>query len=176
MARFVALIRGINVGGNSRVPMATLRAIFEDAGCEWVVTVLNSGNVIFSAENAPDATSLEGRIMAETGVFTRVLVVAAARLRGIVKAMPYTGDESKLVITFMHSVPTSIERPDASELAPELLQIGPDAVYQWLPDGVSNSKLKPAFWKRMPSETTARNLRTAKKLLELVDAHDYNQL
>ena len=172
MARSVALIRGINVGGNSRVPMATLRAIFQDAGCERVATVLNSGNVIFSAEKAPDAASLEARIMAETGVATRVLVVAAARLRRIVEAMPYTGDESNLVIAFMHSVPTSIERPDASELAPELLQIGPDAVYQSLPDGVSNTKLKPAFWKRMPPETTARNLRTAKKLLELVEAHD----
>jgi uncharacterized protein (DUF1697 family) len=166
MPRRVALLRGINVGGNSKVPMATLRAIFAELGCTDVATVLNSGNVVFSGEVTAEA--LEKRIAEETGVSSRVLLVDGPRLAKIAQAMPFEGDESQLLITLMGSVPASVDRPSAEELAPEQLQVGPDAVYSLMPNGISNSKLKPAFWKQFPAEATGRNLRTVKKLVELL--------
>lgn len=166
MSRFVALVRGINVGGNSKVPMPVLRSIFEELGFTEVATLINSGNVVFTAKAAPRAETIEKRIAEETGVTTRVLVVSGSRLRAIEAAMPFEGDESRLLVLFMGSVPTGVEIPDG--LGDELIQIGPDAVYQWLPDGVSKSNIKPAFWKQFPPETTGRNIRTVRKLIGML--------
>ena len=162
MMRSVALLRGINVGPTTKVPMATLRALFEAAGATDVVTVLNSGNVVFSG--SVDVPELLDAIRAATGVKTHLLVVPGEQFRRIAAAFPYEGDESRLVVAFMPTVP-AVELPDVS---PELISLGDEAVYQSLPDGVSKTKLTPAFWKQFPPETTARNLRTVKKLLALL--------
>lgn len=162
MTRSVALLRGINVGPTTKVPMPLLRTLFEAAGATDVVTVLNSGNVVFSG--SVDVPALLARIRAETGVQTHLLVVPGARLRRIAAGFPFDGDESRLVVAFMPTVPV-VELPD---VAPELIALGKEAVYQSLPDGVSKTKLRPAFWKQFPPETTARNLRTVKKLVELL--------
>jgi len=163
MTRSVALLRGINVGPTTKVPMALLRELFAEAGATDVVTLLNSGNVVFSG--SVDAPALLSRIRSATGVPTHLLVVPADQLRRIAAAFPYDGDESRLVIAFMPTVPV-VELP--SDLDPELISLGEEAVYQSLPDGISKTKLTPAFWKRFPPETTARNLRTVKKMLELL--------
>ena len=162
MTRSVALLRGINVGPTTKVPMALLRELFESAGATDVVTVLNSGNVVFSG--SVDVPALLARIRVETGVQTHLLVVPGEQLRRIAAAFPYEGDESRVVVAFMPSVP-SVELPD---LSPELISLGEEAVFQSLPDGVSKTKLTPAFWKQFPPETTARNLRTVKKLVALL--------
>ena len=163
MTRSVALLRGVNVGPTTKVPMPVLRSLFEEAGATDVVTVLNSGNVVFSG--SVDAPGLVEAIRAATGVPTHLLVIPADRVARIAAAFPYEGDESRLVIAFMPSVPP-VTLP--TDLAPELISLGAEAVYQSLPDGVSKTKLKPAFWKQFPPETTARNLRTVKKLLALL--------
>lgn len=159
----MALLRGVNVGPTTKVPMATLRELFAEAGATDVVTLLNSGNVVFSGD--VDVPALLARIREQTGVQTHLLVIGGADFRRIVEAFPFEGDESRLVIAFMPSVP-EVELPD---VAPELIALGEDAVYQSLPDGISNTRLTPAFWKQFPPETTARNLRTANKLLALLD-------
>jgi len=168
MSRFVALLRGINVGQTTKVPMAVLRELVEATGATEVSTLLNSGNVVFSASAAPSATALESAIAASTGVSTRVVILDASRLRRIVEAMPFEGDLSRLTIGFMDAAPSSIDLPDAEKLAPEQFFLGKDACYQSLPDGVSKTKLKSSFWKQFPPETTVRNLRTAQKLVELL--------
>jgi uncharacterized protein (DUF1697 family) len=162
MSRSVALLRGINVGPTTKVPMAVLKRLFMEAGATDVVTLLNSGNVVFSG--SVDVPALLKRIRAETGVPTHLLVVPGEQFRRIAAAFPFDGDASRLVVAFMPAVP-SVELPD---VAPELIALGKEAVYQSLPNGISNTKLKPAFWKQFPPETTARNLRTVKKLLALL--------
>ena len=168
MSRFVALLRGINVGPTTKVPMAVLRELIEAAGASDVVTLLNSGNVVFSARSAPNAATLEKAISTATGVSTRVVILDAARFRRIVAAMPFEGDLSRLTIGFMDVAPTSLSLPDPAQLAPEEFFLGEDACYQSLPDGVSKTRLKPSFWKQFPPETTVRNLRTAQKLVEML--------
>jgi uncharacterized protein (DUF1697 family) len=164
MSRSIALLRGINVGGNSKVPMAVLREVFAEAGCTDVTTLINSGNIVFSGDAT--AADIEKRVMDATGVSTRVVILSAKRLAAILDAMPFEGEESKLAIWFMNTVPTDVVVPEGLE--PELIQIGPDAVYAWLPDGFAGTKLKPSFWKQFPPEATARNVRTVRKLLALV--------
>lgn len=165
MTRSVALLRGINVGPTTKVPMALLRELFAEAGATDVTTVLNSGNVVFSG--SVDVPELLARIRSATGVPTHVLVVDAATFRRVAAAMPFDGDESKLTITFMPSVPAHVDIPE--DIEPELIHVGAEAVYQSFPNGISNTKLKPAFWKQFPPESTARNLRTVSKLLALLD-------
>lgn len=165
MTRSVGLLRGINVGPTTKVAMATLKALFAEAGAADVVTLLNSGNVVFSG--SVDASALLARIREETGVPTHLLILGAAEFRRVAAAMPFEGDESKLTITFMPSVPAHVDIPEGIE--PELIHVGAEAVYQSFPSGISNTKLKPSFWKQFPVESTARNLRTVTKLLALLD-------
>lgn len=163
MTRSVALLRGINVGPTTKVPMASLRTLFAEAGATDVTTLLNSGNVVFSG--SVDAAALERRVADETGVSTRIVIVESARLIRIAAAMPFAGDDSHLVIAFMSRVP-SVDIP--SDLAPEQFALGADAAYQHCPLGISRSKLGSAFWKQFPPETTARNVRTVSKLIALL--------
>ena len=166
MSRYVALVRGINVGGgNTRVPMGVLKEIFGELGCSEVSTYINSGNVVFTASKVPTAASIEKRIFEETGVPARVIVLTGEKLRRIADAMPFEGDESRLLVSFMGEVPT-VELP--ADIEPEQIHLGAEAVYQWMPAGVSQSKLKPSFWKQFPPETTRRNIRTVRKLLDLL--------
>lgn len=164
-SRYVALLRGINVGGNKKVPMPVLRAIVEEKYSD-VSTLINSGNVVFTADTAPDAAWLKSRIKDETGVDAAVLMLSGAQLRSIAEKMPYDGDPAKIAVMFMEKVPTGIPIPE--DLAPELIDFGQHAVYQWLPNGFSGTTLKPSFWKQFPPETTGRNWNTVQKLLALL--------
>ncbi len=168
MTRHVALLRGINVGGNSKVPMPVLRAIFEERYTD-VVTLINSGNVVFDAAEAVDVEWLKSRVEHETGVRAHMLVMEASRFRSIADAMPFEGDGSRMLVTFMPAVPASIDVP---ELDGEFIQVGPHAVYQSLPDGILSTKLTPAFWKQFPPEQTGRNWNTVQKMLALLPEHE----
>ncbi|HEX4818117.1 MAG TPA: DUF1697 domain-containing protein [Nonomuraea sp.] len=89
--RYVALLRGINVGGNNTVPMAGLRKVFEDAGHTDVRTYINSGNVVFDAPQARPAVlarHLEEAVRREFAVRTRILVLGGDRVRRIAAGLP----------------------------------------------------------------------------------------
>ena len=73
-------------------------------------------------------------------------------------------DGSKAFVTFVTSMPASLELPDANVLAPELLAVGPAAVYQWMPDGSLQTRVPKSFWKQFDTPVTARNWNTAGKL------------
>lgn len=168
--RWVALLRGVNVGTSTRVPMAHLRSMVEQLGGSDVVTYVNSGNVVFTM--AGDARTVMGelvrRIHSELGVGTAAVTVDATTFARIVDGMPFTGDDpAKLGVMFMDSVPASIEEPPG--LAPERIALGSHAVYLDLPNGFGKSKLTPAWSKKhLPADATARNWRTVLKLQELL--------
>lgn len=145
--------------------MALLRTLFAESGATEVVTMLNSGNVVFSG--TVDVAAVERRVATEAGVSTSILVIDAARFRRIAAAFPFSGDESRLTVTFMAEVPAAVSIPD--HLGSEQICVGTEAVYQSIPDGISTTRLTPAFWRQFGREATARNLRTVKKLLALLE-------
>lgn len=160
--RHVALLRGINVGTSTRLPMADLRAIVEEAGGTNVATYLQSGNVVFTGQL--DAAALEAAIP----VKTRVLILTAAEFRAIAAENPLlevATDPSRGVVTFFDRVP-SIDIPEGLE--PEVAVLGTRALYQWCPDGISKSKLPAAFYRSLGPIATARNLRTVDALLGML--------
>jgi uncharacterized protein (DUF1697 family) len=172
--KYVLLLRGINVNPSTRVAMSELRELVTEAGYSGVRTLLQSGNVILESSAAPDVPALDRAIASRTGVNSRGLVLDAARFRRIVAAFPLgdvTLDESKALITFVDRMPDAdtVARLSEAELAPERLVLGADAVYQWLPDGVLATKLPPKFARQFGENATARNLRTAKRIVALLD-------
>jgi len=173
--RYVVLLRGINVNPSTKVAMSNLRELVGELGHRNVRTLLQSGNVILDSASAPSAAELDAAIFARTGVQSRVVVLSLSSFRELAEANPLlaAGDDlSKLVVTFLDALidPASISRPPDAELAPERLVITSRAIYQWCPDGILQSKLKPAWWKQLAPLATARNVRTVNRILEAANA------
>ena len=136
MTRYVALLRGINVGTAKSVAMSDLRECFESLGFENVHTLLRSGNVVFDSSSPVSHSSLETAIAAATGVSAGVVVMDAATFRGIVDENPLSDaatDPSRALIYFLDAVPddSGLGRPSDDDLLPERLTFGPNAIYQW---------------------------------------------
>ncbi|GAA4149248.1 DUF1697 domain-containing protein [Leifsonia shinshuensis] len=172
----VGLIRGINVGGNARVAKADLAAAFEAAGFEDVVTLLQSGNVVFRSSGAPtaeQAQAVAAALAQSSAVDAGVVLLAEERFRRIAADNPLldvSDDDSRLVVTFLdHDLPDGVRAPDDAELAPEVVRLGDRAVYQWSPLGVSKSVLPAAFWRSLGPVATGRNQRTVARILAELD-------
>ncbi len=88
MKTYVLLLRGINVGGNNRVEMAVLRQVLERSGYERVETYINSGNVIFNADNIPKANELQELLKTTFGLDIPVLVMPGEMITNIAAAIP----------------------------------------------------------------------------------------
>jgi uncharacterized protein (DUF1697 family) len=175
MARKVALLRGINVGRNNRLPMPRLRELMESLGYENVETLLQSGNVAFASGAA--ASESERRIAEalrkQDGLEVPVLVRTRAQLAAVVKRNPLRDHASN---PKLHHVVFLSERPDAKRVRavdperyrPELFAQHGREIYVWWPDGAHRAKLTHGFWERTLGVTaTARNWNTVEKLLEL---------
>jgi uncharacterized protein (DUF1697 family) len=174
LPKYVALLRGINVGGANRLSMSDLRDVFDRLGYVDARTLLQSGNVVFSSPRRlgpTDATAIERELAATTKAHARVLVLSAARFLAIEAANPLleiADNPSLMAITFVEALPSTIDRPDAAALAPEQLVIGPDAIYQWSPFGISKSRIPPRFWTQFGPANTTRNWNTVEKIAALL--------
>ncbi len=167
MTVYVALLRGINVGTAKQVPMEQLKAAYAGLGLTDVRTHLRSGNVVFGADVRPDPAALEVAVEHATGVSSRVLVLSRDQLHRIAQDCPLTHvatDDARLVVGFTSAPPDATNAPDPASLAPEQLVVGERAIYQWCPDGVSKSRVPPAFWRGVAPLVTARNWRTVTAL------------
>jgi uncharacterized protein (DUF1697 family) len=178
VARDVALLRAINVGGRNRVPMADLRELVEGLGCERVATHLQSGNLLFDgAGTAPEeiADGIERGIEARLGLNIRVLVRTRDELAAIVAANPLSElaeDPARHLVTFLSEAPDAqrVDAIDPAFCSPDVFVAHGREIHAWYPDGVRNTKLTNAFWeKRLGVTGTARNWNTVTRLLELAD-------
>ncbi|MGI5446105.1 DUF1697 domain-containing protein [Streptomyces sp. CA-243310] len=176
--KYAALLRGINVGGNKKVPMAELRQVLEDLGHQDVRTYLQSGNAVFgSAERDTTALAraLEAAIEAHFGFRVPCLVVDGDHLRAVVDACPFPAAElegRQLHATFCSEQPGEerFSAIDAPAYLPEEFRVGDRVVYLHTPDGLGRSKLadvlaRPAVVKGL--DVTTRNWNTVVKLVEL---------
>jgi uncharacterized protein (DUF1697 family) len=173
MAKYVALLRGINVGGKNKLPMADLRARFESLGHTDVSTFIQSGNVIFTAARSVTSRSLETAIATEFGFEISVVLRTPSELATVVKANPFTRvDISKLHVGFMAAKPAAaaVAKLDAERFRPEEFAIRGSELYFHLPDGIGRTKLPGYLDRQLKIPTTVRNWNTVNKLLELASA------
>jgi uncharacterized protein (DUF1697 family) len=173
--RWVALLRGINVGRANRVAMADLRALIAGLGFTDVRTLLNSGNAVFTAaDDAADdpAACIQEALAAELGVAARVIAVTAADLATVVRENTLArvaGEPSRLLVAFL-AQPADRARLIgllARDWAPEALAVGSRSAYLWCADGVSDSRLWQAVSVEVGHAVTSRNWATVLRLVDL---------
>lgn len=180
-ATHVALLRGINVGGNNMVPMAELRAALTASGYSDVSTYIQSGNVLFRSTET-DTTVLEeaiAEVIARTfGIKIDVVVVTRDQLAAVLSANPYPDEPNpKYVhVVFLGAEPDLARLDAARQTAAakgsrDTVTAGDRVLYMHTPDGYGTSELAKALVKLSSSaKGTARNLSTTAKLLALCDA------
>lgn len=175
---YAALLRGINVGGNKKLPMAELRALLTGLGHGDVRTYLQSGNAFFTSEHDDEealAARLRAAIGARFGFDVEVLVRDHDYLQAVVEACPFpaaTLAGKQLHVTYF-SEPVEESRfasLDAAEFLPEEFRLGDRALYLYAPDGLGRSPLAEALARSGPPKgvvATSRNWNTVLKLVEL---------
>ena len=179
MGRFVALLRGINVGGNRKVPMAELRALAEELGWTEPRTYIQSGNLVFGARGkaAGLAERLESGLEERFGFAVPVVVRDERAWRALVKASPWpalTGKDPAHVLAGLAK--DSIRRTAAAELAEraqgaERVALAGGVLWIHYAAGIARSKLTPALLDRCAgSSVTARNWTTVLELESLLAA------
>ncbi len=173
MPRFVALLRGINVGTAKRIAMADLRALLESLGYTQVQTLLNSGNAIFSsgtrASAAKLAQTIHAAIPTSLGVETFVIVKTAPEWAAVVDGNIWTTPDvnpSRLLVTLTQdpAVLNTITALGAMPWTGEKLHIGAHAAYLWCADGILQSKAATALLKGLADAGTTRNWATVLKI------------
>lgn len=175
--RYAALLRGINVGGHGRLPMADLRALLDSLGFQNVTTYLQSGQAAFDAsgDEADTAAAIRAELAARTGTEIDVIVRSHDYLRAVVENCPFDADRytGRQIHAAYASGPLDAERfqvIDPVAFAPERFVLGDRLIYLLLPDGAGRSKLAQRV---LASRTlgrqwaTARNWNTATRLAEL---------
>jgi len=165
----IALLRGINVGRAKRVAMADLRALVESLGYGDVRTLLNSGNVVFTAPAEVNAASrIEQSLPTRLGVSARVIVITAAELAAIVAAnslLEISTDPSRLLVSVLANKAdrTRLEPLLKQDWAPDALAVGERAAYAWCAAGMA-SQLAEAIGRVLRGAATTRNWATILKL------------
>jgi uncharacterized protein (DUF1697 family) len=176
MATFVALLRGINVGGKTIVSMPELKSLFSSMGFEEVSTYIQSGNVVFNSpedEGQGLAPGIEERIADAFGVNITVLLRTPAELAEIAGSNPFLGREAdltKLHVVFLSGppAPDAVGELDPRRSPPDEFSVRGREIYLHLPNGAGRSKLTiDYFEKRLGVRATARNWKTLTKLVEL---------
>jgi uncharacterized protein (DUF1697 family) len=176
--KYVALLRGINVGRHQRLAMADLRELLTGLGYADVRTHLQSGNAIFTAPSFnPEklARNIEKGINDRLELRVRCMVRSRDELRTVVAGNPFpqaAADGAKMLALFLSGQPdrTRMKAHDPMELARERIRIGERVIYQWCPDGFLAAPNVSAFVeKHLKVSVTARNWNTVTRLSALMD-------
>ncbi|MDV9175737.1 DUF1697 domain-containing protein [Streptomyces sp. W16] len=175
---YAALLRGINVGGNKKLPMAELRTLLEGLGHGDVRTYLQSGQAVFASGHGDEeslAAELAQAIEKRFGFTVDVIVRDHAYLTAIAENCPFPAAEleaKQLHVTY-YSLPVTEDRfaeLDQPARLPEEFRLGDRALYLYAPEGLGRSRLavelaRPRFTKGLIA--TTRNWNTVLKLVEL---------
>lgn len=178
MTTWIALLRGINVGGHKRVAMADLRDFLGSLGFEHPRTLLQSGNAVFGAATR-SGVALERRLEEEApkalGLETAFFVRDAKEWKAVVAQNPFgneaEGDPARLLVVFLRNEPAAkaVKDLDAAIKGRERVRVRGRHAYIYYPDGAGRSRLTNAVLERHLGTGTARNWNTVLKLAALVE-------
>ena len=183
MARHVALLRGINVGGKNAIPMPALKACFEDAGFADVATYIQSGNVVFDAPSSSQAEltrKIEGILRKAFGHYDASVVVRSrSQMRAIVDRAPtgFGTEPAKFRYDVVFLKPpltakTAIKDVSTKE-GVDRIWAGTGVLYMSRLDSrATQSRLNRVASLPIYKNMTIRNWNTTTKLREILDAED----
>lgn len=169
MTTYIALLRGINVGGNTTFPMTELKAICEAAGFKKVRTYIQSGNVLFESELTEEVIikTLEEAIQVNKQKHIPIIIRSAREMEEVLLRNPFPDalPAQVGVLFLVNKVPNHLFKDVIIEGREEVMVSGRE-IFIHYPDGMGRSKLKfPA----MPEAGTMRNINTVTKLVKLAE-------
>jgi uncharacterized protein (DUF1697 family) len=177
MDRYVALLRGVNVGGKNKIAMKSLAALFSDARCRRVETYIQSGNVVFSADATTAAKAVAAicsAIRQQFGFQTQIVLRSRNEMERIEGANPYFKAGmplDQLHVSFLADAPAAerVALLDPNRSPPDQFTLSGGEIYLYLPNGGGSTKLTNAYFdSKLKTFSTVRNWRTIQKLLEIM--------
>ena len=175
MTRWIALLRGVNVGGGNKIAMPALRVSCEGCGFERVTTYIQSGNLVFDAtgDEASVTSALRKVLTDEHGLKVPVVVRTAREMDRLADSHP--GLQAGIDPKFLHIVfldkkvkQADAGRIDGARFEPDTFDLDGREIYVTYPQGSGRSKLTiDVFEKAFGVTATARNVNTVHKLIEL---------
>ncbi|MFK0523718.1 DUF1697 domain-containing protein [Paenibacillus illinoisensis] len=177
---YVALLRGINVGGNNKINMKQLKETFEQAGMHDVVTYINTGNIIFADHqeriqpNAEISKILEQAITAEFGLEIRVVVRNMEEMQTVLQALPeeWTNDEqAKSDVMFLWDEVNDVSVLDKLPLKPEvgtLIYVTGAILYSVSREDAARSGMNKLVGSSVYKYMTVRNVNTTRQIYKLM--------
>jgi uncharacterized protein (DUF1697 family) len=173
MKTYIALFRGINVGGHNVLPMKNLVALLENVGAQNVKTYVQSGNAVFQSEetSAPMlSNTISATIKKYYGIEPQVLLLEPEEIEKAVGSNPFPEAESEpktLHLFFLSSMP---KNPDFAALESiktnrERFALKDGVFYLHAPDGIGRSKLAANAEKLLDVSMTGRNWRTVSRIM-----------
>ncbi|MEM6779759.1 MAG: DUF1697 domain-containing protein [Planctomycetota bacterium] len=176
MQTWIALFRGINVGGKNALPMAKLRSDLESIKLTNVRSYIQSGNIVFES-NARTASSLQKKIVglveARHGFSAHLLVLQCDSLLDAIQSNPFpdaVADPKSLHFFFLSEPATAADTKamGAARKSNEEFELTDEVFYLHAPDGIGRSKLAANAEKYLGVVATARNYRTVDQLSSLI--------
>ncbi len=176
METWIALLRGINVGGNNLLPMAKLKVDLESLNLKNVRTYIQSGNVVFeSAVKTPPllASKIARKIEQQYGFRPHLLILKREDLLMAIESNPFPAavSDPKTLHFFFFAEPASapdMESLDNAKKPTEQYKLSGRVFYLHAPDGIARSKLAANAEKYLGVIATGRNFRTVEKLAAMV--------
>lgn len=180
MTTYISILRGINVSGQKLIKMDALRKSYEKMGFHSVTTYVQSGNVVFTGNNAkPDelARAITRQIEKDFGFDVPVIVLTVDNLKQIIDSNPFIKDCDKdttfLHVTFLSSKPqkTDFKSIEEKKISGEEICFSDNAVYLYCPNGYGKTKLTNGFLEtKLKVGATTRNWKTTNEILKI--AHE----
>jgi uncharacterized protein (DUF1697 family) len=174
MKTYIALLRGVNVSGQNKIPMAELRDLLSKSGFENVQTYIQSGNVVFQSKDGNSEVienTIQLGIMAHFGFEVPVLVKTSNEIQTILNDCPLSEEKiENSYFTLLHSFPNKeLVQAILKETYPnETFHIINDYVYFYSSEGYGKAKCNNNFFERkLKVSATTRNYKTMIKLLSL---------
>ena len=176
--RYIALLRGINVGGKRKILMVDLRQSFERSGFHNVVTYIQTGNILFDSSDIEDSLDLAQRIeqliLSDFGFEVPVIIRMVDELEDIIQKNPFLQESNlqieNLHLTFLKSIPESdeLDKMKALSFPRDKYTIVDNNVYLFIPGPYRETKLgNNLFEKKLKVAASTRNWKTILKLSEL---------
>jgi uncharacterized protein (DUF1697 family) len=180
MPTFVSLLRGINVGGNNKVPMNELKTLYASLGFKNVVTYIQSGNVVCSADvedMAQVSRQIEDAFAQKFGFRVNTIVRTKDELEAIIANNPFQNQPEKeskwVLVLFLASRPekTSLEDLQKAYSGPEEYYLIGQELYIYYPEGMGRSKFTlPLIEKKLKTSGTGRNWNTVLQLQKMMQS------
>ncbi|MEJ2108108.1 MAG: DUF1697 domain-containing protein [Acidiferrobacteraceae bacterium] len=180
LTSYIAMLRGINVGGQKRIRMDDLRALMQGLGYGRVRTYIQSGNLLFEGRKGT-ARSHEGRIEQaiadQYGYQVACLIRTAPEMKEIASANPFLQrsgyDPAKFHVTFLDGLPKPNLAKELAEVVSgkDEIRVRGGEVYLFCPNGYGKTRYSNTFIERkLGLSATTRNWRTVRQLLEMASA------